>query len=209
MIDKLLHQVVRCSIRSLIHFASPSGGGATISGGRPDVSGIWHKFQRSCESKSAHWYRARPLPFSQTGRRFRLAVGLWAARRHSETERTSETATRDRTKPHTSEYCRHHFNASNADNLRIAASALVPMRPSTEKTRGVKVRRRAMQAVLYSRFFSRSCRARIFFGSIKRAKSHSTSVTLTSKIVVVPCFQNPCTEVSPREFGSTGLVPSK
>jgi hypothetical protein len=45
---------------------------------------------------------------------------------------------RERTNPHTSEYVRFHLAARSEARRFVAASASVPPRPSTEKTREVK-----------------------------------------------------------------------
>jgi hypothetical protein len=75
--------------------------------------------------------------------------------------RTSVIERRERTKPHTLLYVRFHFSERREASFFVAALAAVPLNPSTENTRGEKVRRRARQASTYLFFFSFSCLARI------------------------------------------------
>jgi hypothetical protein len=53
---------------------------------------------------------------------------------------------RERIKPQISEYERFHLAASEEAKRLDAALASLPSGPSTEKTNGVKVRRRSMQS---------------------------------------------------------------
>jgi hypothetical protein len=80
-------------------------------------------------------------------------VGLQSALRQRLEERIRAIESRDLTKPHTSEYERFHFDAKAAARHLEAAEASLPRRPSAEKTRGVKVRRRARQSAPYLSFF--------------------------------------------------------
>jgi hypothetical protein len=63
--------------------------------------------------------------------------------------RTSVIERWERTKPHTSLYVRFHFAKRREASFFVAALASVPLNPSTENTRGVKVRRQARQASTY------------------------------------------------------------
>jgi hypothetical protein len=53
--------------------------------------------------------------------------------------RTSVIERREWTKPHTSLYVRFHFAERREASFFVAALASVPLSPSTENTRGVKV----------------------------------------------------------------------
>ena len=100
------------------------------------------------------------------------------------------------------DYERFHLTARLAANRREAAVASFPCSPSTENTRGVKVRRRAMHRAPYLSFFSFSCRRRTFSGAVLQFDGASVSVTRTSKIAVVPWVQNPWTAMLPRSSGA-------
>jgi hypothetical protein len=92
---------------------------------------------------------------------FARAVGSREPLKHMLTVRTSVIESRERTKPRTSLYVRFHFAERRKERFFVAALASVPLNPSTESTRGVKVRRQARQASAYLSFFSFSCLARI------------------------------------------------
>ena len=81
-------------------------------------------------------------------------VGLQSALKQQLDERISAIERRERTKPHFLEYERFHFAAKEEARRLEAALASLPRRPSTENTRGVKVRRRAIQSAPYLSFFS-------------------------------------------------------
>ena len=128
-------------------------------------------------------------------------IGFRSARRQRLAERTRAIERRERTKPHTSEYDRFHLDARLEASRREAAVASTPCIPSTEKTRGVKVRRLAMQSAPYLSFFSFSWRRRTLAGAELRFEGASVSVTPTSKIAVVPRVQKPWQAMSPRSSG--------
>jgi hypothetical protein len=67
--------------------------------------------------------------------------------------------------PQTSEYDLFHLDARLVARRFEAAVASFPRRPSMEKTRGVKVRRLAMQRAPYLSFFSFSWRRRTLDGA--------------------------------------------
>jgi hypothetical protein len=137
-------------------------------------------------------------------------VGFRSARRHLLEERSSAIEIRERIKPQISEYDRFHLVASEVARRLDAALASLPRRPSTEKTNGVKVRRRSMQSAPYLSFFSFSWRKRTLEGAVLRLEGWSVSVMRTSKIAVLPRVQKPWTARSPRssEEGSVRWVPS-
>jgi hypothetical protein len=87
-------------------------------------------------------------------------------------------------------------------NRREAAVASTPCSPSTENTRGVKVRHWAMNRAPYFSFFSFSYCWRTFSGAVLRCNRASVSVTRTSKIAVMPLVQKPWTATSPRSSGA-------
>ena len=136
--------------------------------------------------------------------------GLRSARRHRLAARTNAIEMRDRTNPTTSEYDRPHFLLSLEARHLLAAVASGPCKPSTEKTRGVKWRRRSRQGARYFVFFSFSCLRRTLIGSWLRYVGASVSVIRTSKIAVVPRRQNPWTATSPRvsAAASTPVAPA-
>ena len=89
-----------------------------------------------------------------------------SALRHQLEERINAIESLDRTKPHSSEYDRFHLAARMEVSRLEAAFASLPSKPSIEKTKGVKVRRRAMQSAPYLSFFSFSCRRRTLAGLV-------------------------------------------
>ncbi len=148
-----------------------------------------------------------PATHSVSGR---LMSGSLSARRHLLADLASATDRRDLVNPHTSEYVRFHLLERWEDSFLMAAVASFPCMPSTENTRGVKCRWRARQRLLYLAFFSRSWRCRTVLGSVVLYDAASVSVTRMSKMVVVPRFQNPWAETSPRSsgWGSVAAAPA-
>jgi hypothetical protein len=116
----------------------------------------------------------------------------------------------EQTKPHTLEYKRFHLAARLEANSHEAAVASTPCSPSTENTRGVKVRHWAMQRAPHLSFFSFSCHWRAFSRAVLRCNGASVSVTRMSKIAVLPLVQNPRTATLPRSSaaGSVRVDPA-
>ena len=153
-----------------------------------------------------YWKSLRPVPESQ-GILEVLKLGLWSHRRQRLAHWTKAMQSRLRTKPHTWLYVRLHFLEMRDEARLMAASHSVPIRPSTEKTRGVKFFRCLSQSSRYFSFFSLSCRARTVFEEEARCELFSKSVTRTSKMAVVPRDQNPCAAMSPRSSGAGSMCP--
>ena len=121
-----------------------------------------------------YWKSLSPVPESQ-GILEVLKLGVRSHRKQRLAHRTRAMHSLLRTKPHTWLYVRLHFLEMRDDARLMAASHSVPMRPSTEKTRGVKFLRCRSHSSRYFVFFSLSCRARTVFEEEARCELFSKS----------------------------------
>jgi len=124
-------------------------------------------------------------------------VGILEPRRHMCVARTITILILALTYPHTSEYGFSHFSASRANNHFSKVCPSLPIRPSTEITKGVKCPCWSRQDWRYFFFFSFSCCSRTFFGSFEIHDFASVSVIRTSMIQSVPHAQSPRIKTSP------------
>ena len=96
------------------------------------------------------------------------------------------------TKPHISEYSRFSLNLRCMIILKVEARASVHGIPLSEKTKGLKLCLLSRQKWRYLSLFSFSDFTSVFLGIVRRSEFVPKLKILASKIVFVPCFQNPC-----------------
>ena len=152
--------------------------------------------------------RCKPAPSSQglsyhRSRQMRVD-GVRLPRMHWWLARRAAMLILALTYPRTTEQGWSHFAAKWADIAFKSDFASLPKRPSTERTKGVKVRRCFKQLLTYLRFFSCSCFSSTSAGVSLKQEGLSVSVMRTSIMQSVPVAQTFLTRRSP--LSSEGML---